>query len=157
MSERGPINPLALPIADAAQLLSKAGARQIRVDQIEVADRPCDGCKPEFEEVSLDDVVVGSPTDRLPWQDLRICDSACSCGAGLVRITGAWGSVWPLPSSVSGVLIVATHTLLDAVRKGRQVIATAEDGQTVIEAQELPFEAFEMLPESLFHYRGLAL
>jgi len=35
MSERGPINPLALPIADAAQLLSKAGARQIRVEQIE--------------------------------------------------------------------------------------------------------------------------
>ena len=35
MSERGPINPLALPIADAAQLLSKAGARQILVDQIE--------------------------------------------------------------------------------------------------------------------------
>ena len=35
MSERGPINPLALPIADTAQLLSKAGARQIRVGQIE--------------------------------------------------------------------------------------------------------------------------
>ena len=35
MSERGPINPLALPIADAAQLLSKAGARQILVEQIE--------------------------------------------------------------------------------------------------------------------------
>lgn len=35
MSERGPINPLALRIADAAQLLSKAGARQIRVEQIE--------------------------------------------------------------------------------------------------------------------------
>ena len=35
MSKHGPINPLALPIADAAQLLSKAGARQIRVGQIE--------------------------------------------------------------------------------------------------------------------------
>ena len=34
MSERGPINPLALPMADAAQLLSKAGARQIQVEQI---------------------------------------------------------------------------------------------------------------------------
>ncbi len=34
MPERGPINPLALPMADAAQLLSKAGARQIQVEQI---------------------------------------------------------------------------------------------------------------------------
>ena len=34
MSERGPINPLALPMADAAQLLSKAGARQIQAEQI---------------------------------------------------------------------------------------------------------------------------
>ncbi len=46
MSERGPINPLALPIADAAQLLSKAGARQIRVDQIEA------------------DVAAGAPMNR---------------------------------------------------------------------------------------------
>lgn len=35
MSERGPINPLALPIPDAAKVLSKAGGRQIRVEQIE--------------------------------------------------------------------------------------------------------------------------
>ncbi len=34
MSDRGPINPLALAIADAAKLLSKAGGRQIRVEQI---------------------------------------------------------------------------------------------------------------------------
>ena len=45
MSERGPINPLALPIADAAQLLSKAGARQILVEQIEA------------------DVAAGAPTN----------------------------------------------------------------------------------------------
>ena len=45
MSERGPINPLALPIADAAQLLSKAGARQIQVEQIEA------------------DVAAGAPTN----------------------------------------------------------------------------------------------
>lgn len=45
MSERGPINPLALPIADAAHLLSKAGARQIRVEQIEA------------------DVAAGAPTN----------------------------------------------------------------------------------------------
>ena len=45
MSERGPINPLALPIADAAQLLSKAGARQIRAEQIEA------------------DVAAGAPTN----------------------------------------------------------------------------------------------
>ena len=35
MSERGPINPLALPIPDAAAMLSKAGSRLIRVEQIE--------------------------------------------------------------------------------------------------------------------------
>ena len=45
MSERGPINPLALPMADAAQLLSKAGARQIRAEQIEA------------------DVAAGAPTN----------------------------------------------------------------------------------------------
>lgn len=45
MSERGPINPLALSIADAAQLLSKAGARQIRIEQIEA------------------DVAAGAPTN----------------------------------------------------------------------------------------------
>ena len=45
MSKHGPINPLALPIADAAQLLSKAGARQIRVEQIEA------------------DVAAGAPTN----------------------------------------------------------------------------------------------
>lgn len=45
MSERSPINPLALPIADAAQLLSKAGARQILVEQIEA------------------DVAAGAPTN----------------------------------------------------------------------------------------------
>lgn len=45
MSEHGPINPLALSIADAAQLLSKAGARQIRVEQIEA------------------DVAAGAPTN----------------------------------------------------------------------------------------------
>ena len=45
MSERVPINPLALPIADAAQLLSKAGARQILVEQIEA------------------DVAAGAPTN----------------------------------------------------------------------------------------------
>ncbi|WP_437226036.1 hypothetical protein SH661x_004372 [Planctomicrobium sp. SH661] len=45
MSERGPINPLALPIPAAAQLLSKAGARQIRVEQIEA------------------DVAAGAPTN----------------------------------------------------------------------------------------------
>lgn len=45
MSERGPINPLALPIPEAAQLLSKAGARQIRVEQIEA------------------DVAAGAPTN----------------------------------------------------------------------------------------------
>ncbi|MCA9090818.1 MAG: hypothetical protein KDA90_19530 [Planctomycetaceae bacterium] len=45
MSERGPINPLALPIADAAKLLSKAGARLIRVEQIEA------------------DVAAGAPTN----------------------------------------------------------------------------------------------
>lgn len=45
MSDRGPINPLALAIADAAQLLSKAGARQIRVEQIEA------------------DVAAGAPTN----------------------------------------------------------------------------------------------
>ncbi len=45
MSERCPINPLALPIADAATLLSKAGARQIRVEQIEA------------------DVAAGAPTN----------------------------------------------------------------------------------------------
>ena len=45
MSERGPINPLALSIADAAKLLSTAGARQIRVEQIEA------------------DVAAGAPTN----------------------------------------------------------------------------------------------
>ena len=45
MSERGSINPLALPIADAAQLLSKAGARQILVEQIKA------------------DVAAGAPTN----------------------------------------------------------------------------------------------
>ena len=35
MSERGPINPLALSIADAALLLSKPGARQNLVEQME--------------------------------------------------------------------------------------------------------------------------
>lgn len=45
MSERGPINPLALPLADAAQLLSKAGGRLIRVEQIEA------------------DVAAGAPTN----------------------------------------------------------------------------------------------
>lgn len=35
MSEEPRINPLALPIPDAAKLLSKAGGRVIRVDQIE--------------------------------------------------------------------------------------------------------------------------
>ena len=45
MSERGPINPLALSIADSAHLLTKAGARQIRVEQIEA------------------DVAAGAPTN----------------------------------------------------------------------------------------------
>ncbi|MCA8985835.1 MAG: hypothetical protein R3C12_12955 [Planctomycetaceae bacterium] len=45
MSERGPINPLALSLADAAQLLSKAGGRLIRGEQIEV------------------DVAIGAPTN----------------------------------------------------------------------------------------------
>lgn len=35
MSEEPRINPLALPIPDAAKLLSKAGGRMIRADQIE--------------------------------------------------------------------------------------------------------------------------
>lgn len=35
MSEEPRINPLALPIFDAAKLLSKAGGRVIRADQIE--------------------------------------------------------------------------------------------------------------------------
>jgi hypothetical protein len=35
MSEGGRINPLALPIPDAAKLLSKAGGRLIRAEQIE--------------------------------------------------------------------------------------------------------------------------
>ena len=35
MSEEPRINPLALPIPDAAKLLSKAGGRVIRADQIE--------------------------------------------------------------------------------------------------------------------------
>lgn len=35
MPERGPINPLALEISDAAKLLSKAGGRLIRAEQIE--------------------------------------------------------------------------------------------------------------------------
>lgn len=35
MSESARINPLALPIPDAARLLSKAGGRVIRPDQIE--------------------------------------------------------------------------------------------------------------------------
>ena len=35
MSESGRINPLALPIPDAARLLSKAGGRTIRPDQID--------------------------------------------------------------------------------------------------------------------------
>lgn len=34
MSDEPRINPLALPIADAAKLLSKAGGRVIREDQI---------------------------------------------------------------------------------------------------------------------------
>lgn len=35
MSDEPRINPLALPIPDAAKLLSKAGGRVIRTDQIE--------------------------------------------------------------------------------------------------------------------------
>ena len=35
MSEEPRINPLALPIPEAAKLLSKAGGRVIRADQIE--------------------------------------------------------------------------------------------------------------------------
>lgn len=35
MSEEPRINPLALPIPDAARVLSKAGGRMIRADQIE--------------------------------------------------------------------------------------------------------------------------
>ena len=35
MSDEPRINPLALPIPDAAKLLSKAGGRAIRADQIE--------------------------------------------------------------------------------------------------------------------------
>ena len=35
MSDEPRINPLALPIPDAARLLSKAGGRVIRADQIE--------------------------------------------------------------------------------------------------------------------------
>lgn len=35
MSDEPRINPLALPISDAAKVLSKAGGRVIRVDQIE--------------------------------------------------------------------------------------------------------------------------
>ncbi len=45
MSERRPINPLALPLADAAKLLSKAGGRVIRAEQIEA------------------DVAAGAPTN----------------------------------------------------------------------------------------------
>lgn len=35
MFQKARINPLALPIADAAKLLSKAGGRVIRAEQIE--------------------------------------------------------------------------------------------------------------------------
>jgi hypothetical protein len=45
MSEEPRINPLALPIPDAAKLLSKAGGRVIRADQIEA------------------DIAVGAPTN----------------------------------------------------------------------------------------------
>jgi hypothetical protein len=45
MAEEGRINPLALPFADAAKLLSKAGGRVIRPEQIEA------------------DVAAGAPTN----------------------------------------------------------------------------------------------
>ena len=45
MSGEPRVNPLALPIADAAKLLSTAGARLIRVEQIEA------------------DVAAGAPTN----------------------------------------------------------------------------------------------
>lgn len=45
MSEEGRINPLALVISDAAKLLSKAGGRVIRSEQIEA------------------DVAAGAPTN----------------------------------------------------------------------------------------------
>lgn len=45
MSQDGRINPLALPIPDAAKLLSKAGGRLIRAEQIEA------------------DVAAGAPTN----------------------------------------------------------------------------------------------
>ncbi len=46
MSEEVRINPLALPVSDAAKLLSKAGGRLIRVEQIEAdiaAGAPANG------------------------------------------------------------------------------------------------------------------
>ena len=48
MPEPAPINPLALPIPDAARMLSKAGGRLIRSEQIEAdvaagAPRNADG------------------------------------------------------------------------------------------------------------------
>jgi hypothetical protein len=45
MSQDGRINPLALPFADAAKLLSKAGGRLIQAEQIEA------------------DVAAGAPTN----------------------------------------------------------------------------------------------
>lgn len=45
MSDEPRVSPLALPVSDAAKLLSKAGARQIRVEQIEA------------------DVAAGAPTN----------------------------------------------------------------------------------------------
>ncbi len=129
----------------------------LRLDAADWAPGPAGGCAPQFEALALEDVVLGSPSGRLPWQALRLCDEACGGGGGRLRLHGVWGASWPLPEALIGALVLATHAMLRAARQGRRVLVSHEDGQSAIAPGALPREALDMLPANLRRYRGLAL
>ncbi len=127
----------------------------IRVDTVELGSCQCGSCAIDFTEVPIEEVLVDSPTGDYPWTSLKLC-SGCSCGAGTVRVTGVWGNNYPLPRSITGLMVVATVSAVDAIRLGRTIISTSEDGTTTIEGS-IQTKVLKMLPNNLRRIRGRAL
>lgn len=127
----------------------------LRLDTVETRPCGCDPCLDTWTEVDLCDVVVGSAADTPPWRWIAPCSAGTFAGRS-VRVTGAWGTAWPLHSGIRTAAIVVTAKLWQAMRQNNEIIANPADGSTRFLVPDFTMDELSLLPSQPRRYRACA-
>ena len=99
----------------------------------------------------------GAGESKAPWTELYLCDCCDYCGRRAVRVTGAFGQMYPIPSSILSVARAMAVATIRASVKGNQVIANNEDGSLSYTVPDSAFNMLDRLPSIYCEFHGMAV